>query len=53
VPQVGLQRPGVVALVGQRKATGVAQHVGVGWEAQAGGLTSAPHQLRYLSLLLL
>jgi hypothetical protein len=25
--QLGLQGPGIVALVGQRKATGVAQHV--------------------------
>ena len=29
VPEVGLERPRVVALVGQRKATGVAQHVGM------------------------
>ena len=45
VPEVGLQRPRIVALVGQREAAGVPQHVRVGWEAEPGGLTSALHEL--------
>ena len=36
---------GIVPLVGQREAAGVPQHVRMGWEAQAGGLTSALHEL--------
>ena len=38
--EVGLQRPGIVALVGQGEATGVPQHVGMGLEAQLGGFAS-------------
>ena len=34
--KVSLQRPRIVALVGQRKATGVSKHVGVSLEAQLG-----------------
>ena len=40
-PEIGLQRPGVVALVGQREATGVPQHVRVNLEAEPGSLASA------------
>ena len=41
VAEVGLQRPGIVALVGQGEATGVPQHVRVNLEAKPGSLPSA------------
>jgi len=46
VAEVSLQRPGIVALVGQRKATGVAQHVRMSRKAQLGLDTSALHHAR-------
>ena len=39
--KVGLQRPGIVALVGQGEATGVSQHVRVNLEAKPSSLPSA------------
>jgi len=36
VPEVSLQRPRVVSLVRERKATGVPQHVRMGLEAKLG-----------------
>src|SRR4029450_9473864 len=39
--QVSLQSPGVMALVCERKATGVPKHVGVSLEAQFGNRSSA------------
>ena len=44
--EIGLQRPRIVALVGQRKATGVAQHVRMGRKAELGLDTSALHHAR-------
>ena len=41
VPEVGLQRPRIVALVGQREATGVPQLVRVHLQADASRLASA------------
>ena len=38
VAQIGLQRPGIVALVGQGETTGVPQHVRVNLEAKPGSL---------------
>ena len=35
VAQIGLQRPRIVALVGQREAAGMAQHVRMGLEVEA------------------
>ena len=46
VPEVGLQGAGIVALVGQRKATGVPKHVRVRREAKLGRRTSALHKTR-------
>jgi hypothetical protein len=39
VAEIGLDRPGIGAVVGQLEAAGVAQHVGVDLEAELGGLT--------------
>jgi hypothetical protein len=36
VPQIGLQRPGIVAGIGQRIATGMPKHVGMNAEFEAG-----------------
>ena len=36
VPEVVLERPGVMALIGELKPTGVPQHVGMDWERQFG-----------------
>ena len=44
VAEVGLQGPRIVALVGQREAAGVPQHVRVGLEAEPGSLASALHK---------
>jgi hypothetical protein len=38
VAQISVQRPRIVALVGQRKATGMAQHVRVSLKADLGRL---------------
>jgi hypothetical protein len=40
VPEVGLDRPGIDALVGQLKTAGVPQHVRVDLHIGASGLTS-------------
>ena len=44
VAEVGLQRARIVALVGQREATSVPQHVRVSLEAEPGSLTGALQQ---------
>src|SRR5580704_12504664 len=44
VAEIGLQSPRIVALVGQREAAGVTQHVGMGLEAELGGLASTLHK---------
>ena len=36
MPEVGLQRPGIDPVIGQLEAAGMAQHVGVDPDAQAG-----------------
>ena len=41
VPEVVLQGPGVVAIVGELEPTGMAQHVGVDREWHLGGLADA------------
>ena len=41
VPEVVLQRPRVVAIIGEFKTTGMAQHVGVDRKWHLGGLTDA------------
>jgi hypothetical protein len=45
VTEVGLQGPGIVALVGQRKAAGVPKHMGMSAKAEFCGLSSALYQL--------
>ena len=40
MPEVGLDRPGIDALVGQLKTAGVPQHVRVDLHIGASGLTS-------------
>jgi len=42
--QVGLQGAGIMALVGQRKATGVSQHVRVSLEAKLSSRASTLHK---------
>ena len=39
--EIGLQRPRIVALVGQGKTTGVPEHVRVSLETELGGLAGA------------
>ncbi len=46
VAEIGLQRPRIVALAGQREAAGVAQHVRVNLQAQPGGITGAAQKPR-------
>jgi hypothetical protein len=46
VAEVSLQQPRIVALVGRRKTTGVAQHVRMSWKAQLGLDTSVLHHAR-------
>src|SRR5262249_61207915 len=41
VPEVMLQRPRVVAIVGELEPTSMAQHVRVDWEWHLGGLADA------------
>src|SRR5215470_5275795 len=41
VPEVMLQCPRVVAVVGELKTTGMAQHVRMDWEGHLGGLPDA------------
>jgi hypothetical protein len=41
VPEVSLQSARIMALIGERKATGVPKHVRVCLEAKRGGRTSA------------
>ena len=36
VPQIGLQRAGIDAVIGELEAAGVAQHVRVHWETEIG-----------------
>ena len=43
VPQVSLQGPRIVALVRQRKATGVPEHVRMALEAELGSFSGALH----------
>jgi hypothetical protein len=45
VPEVRLQRPGVVSLIGQRIAASVPQHVGVALEAELGRFPSPNNHL--------
>jgi len=44
VPEPILNQPGVMAGVGQRVATGMAQHVGVDLEGEAGALVDTLHK---------
>src|SRR5262245_20803516 len=41
VPEIVLQGPGVVAIIGELKTTGMAKHVRVDRERHLGGLTDA------------
>ena len=41
VPEICLQRPGIVALVGEGEPAGMSEHVWVRQEAEPGGLTGA------------
>jgi hypothetical protein len=45
MPQVVLNRPSIVAVIGQLKARGVAEHVGMHWEPQLCCRTGACHHL--------
>jgi hypothetical protein len=45
VPEIGLQRPRVVALIGQRITAGVPQHMRVDLEANLGFVAGAGQQL--------
>jgi hypothetical protein len=45
VTQVLLDRPRIVSLVGQLEPAGVAEHVGMNREGEAGGLADARHEL--------
>ena len=47
VPEVVLQGPGVMAIIGQLEATGVAQHVRVDREWHLGGLPEALDKVLY------
>ena len=44
VPQVGLESPRIMSLVGQREAAGVPEHMGMRLEAQLGLAASAFHK---------
>ena len=44
--EVGLQRPGIDALISQRVAAGVPEHVGMDLEANLSLTTGAGEQLR-------
>src|ERR1700721_2082635 len=46
VPQIGLQRPGIVASIGQRIATGMPKHVGMNAQFEA---RLAPAPLSHLA----
>ena len=43
MPQIRLQRASIGALIGQRKPTGMAQHVGVNFKAEASSLTGTAY----------
>lgn len=47
VPEVQLNRPGIVASVGEIEAGGVTQHVRVNWKLDASGLTSTRDYLKH------
>ena len=45
MPQIVLNRPGIVSLVGKLETAGVAQHVGVHGEAELGLVSGATDDL--------